>query len=401
LNSQGVERLAKLRAERFHAAQAVARSRGDAAGLGAGRLFTLNNHPRRDFNKRYLVLSAHIEISSDAGQTGGEADGSGPQFSVGIEAVDAAAPYRPERVTQKPRIQGTQTARVVGPSGKEIWTDKYGRVKVQFPWDRAATDDGNSSCWVRVAQSWAGKNWGAQFVPRTGQEVIVSFLEGDPDRPIVIGSVFNAEHMPPYELPTNGTRSGVKTNTSPSKSADGFNELRFEDSEGHEEIYLHAEKDMQVVVENNQTISVGASKKDKGDRTTTVQNDDKLTVGNELSVTVKGKETRTVTKDRVTTAKENDQLDVSKQYTLNAGDQITLECGLAKIVMKKDGTVEISGKEVKVKGTMKASVDATQVAISGTQLEVKGTKTAVQGTGTLDLASSGIASLKGSLTKIG
>jgi type VI secretion system secreted protein VgrG len=401
LNSQGVERLAKLRAERFHAAQAVARSRGDAAGLGAGRLFTLKNHPRRDFNKRYLVLSAHIEISSDAGQTGGEADGSGPQFSVGIEAVDAAAPYRPERVTQKPRIQGTQTARVVGPSGKEIWTDKYGRVKVQFPWDRAATDDGNSSCWVRVAQSWAGKNWGAQFVPRTGQEVIVSFLEGDPDRPIVIGSVFNAEHMPPYELPTNGTRSGVKTNTSPSKSADGFNELRFEDSEGHEEIYLHAEKDMQVVVENNQTISVGASKKDRGDRTTTVQNDDKLTVGNELSVTVKGKETRTVTKDRVTTAKENDQLDVSKQYTLKAGDQITLECGLAKIVMKKDGTVEISGKEVKVKGTMKASVDATQVAISGTQLEVKGTKTAVQGTGTLDLASSGIASLKGSLTKIG
>jgi type VI secretion system secreted protein VgrG len=193
----------------------------------------------------------------------------------------------------------------------------------------------------------------------------------------------------------------VKSRSSASGTAENFNELRFEDKKGAEEIYLHAEKDMQVVVENNQTISVGATKKDKGDRTTTIQHDDKLTVGNDLTVAVTGKETHTVTKDRATTAKENDTLDVTKKYTLTAGDQITLECGLAKIVMKKDGTIEIAGKDVKLKGTMKATVDATQTAISGTQVDVKGTKTAVQGSGTLDLASSGIASLKGSLTKIG
>jgi type VI secretion system secreted protein VgrG len=315
--------------------------------------------------------------------------------------VEADAPYRPQRATPKPLIQGAQTARVVGPQGKEIWTDKYGRVKVQFHWDRLGKSDDSSSCWVRVASSWAGKSWGLYQIPRVGQEVVVSFLEGDPDRPLVIGSVYNAEQMPPYELPANGTRSGAKTRTSADGTADNFNELRFEDKKGSEEIYLHAEKDMQVVIENNQTISVGATKKDKGDRTATVQNDDKLSVGNDLTVSVTGKETRTVTKDRATTAKANDSLDVTKNYALSAGEQLTLTCGLAKIVLKKDGTVEISGKDVKLSGTMKASVDATQTAISGTQLDVKGTKTAVQGSGTLDLTSSGIASLKGSLTKIG
>ena len=406
LTAAAVEKLAKVRAEQLHAAQCVARSEGDAAGLGAGRVFTLKGHPRKDLNKKYLIVSAAVEIASDTAQTRiGEmrepTASEPPQFSISIESVEASAPYRPARLTQKPLIQGSQTARVVGPSKKEIWTDKYGRIKVQFHWDRVGKSDDASSCWVRVASSWAGKSWGSLHVPRVGQEVVVSFLEGDPDRPLVIGSVFNAEQMPPYELPGSATRSGLKSRTSLDGTAENFNELRFEDKKGSEEIYLHAEKDMQVVVENNQTISIGATKKDKGDRTTSVQHDDKLTVSNDLSVTVTGKETRSVGKDRATTAKENDKLDVAKKYTLTAGDEITLECGLAKIVMKKDGTVEISGKEVKVKGTLKASIDATQVAISGTQLDIKGTKTGVQGSGTLDLASSGVASLKGTLTKIG
>jgi type VI secretion system secreted protein VgrG len=414
-NAGSVEKLAKVRAEQLHAAQSVARSQGDAAGLGAGRIFKLKGHPRKDFNKKYLILSTTIAISSDEAKTQGAGAGASSsssaagggsqhleaQFAIAIEAAEADAPYRPERLTQKPMIQGSQTAKVVGASGKEIWTDKYGRVKVQFHWDRHGKSDDSSSCWVRVASNWAGKNWGAQQVPRVGQEVVVSFLDGDPDRPLIIGSVYNAEQMVPYDLPTNATQSGVKSRTSTDGTADNFNELRFEDKKGSEEIYLHAEKNMQVVIENNQTISVGATKKDKGDRTTTIQNDDKLSVGNDLTVTVTGKETRTITKARSTTAKDDDTLDVTKKLTLKAGDQITLECGVAKITLKSDGTVEISGKEVKVSGTMKASVDATQTAISGTQLDLKGTKTAVQGSGTLDLASSGIASLKGSLTKIG
>src|SRR5215471_8780811 len=200
-----------------------------------------------------------------------------------------------------------------------------------------------------------------QHLPRIGQEVVVSFLDGDPDRPLVIGSVYNSDSMPPYALPDLQTQSGVKSRSTASGTAENFNELRFEDKKGSEEIYLHAEKDMQVVVENNQTISVGATKKDKGDRTTAIQHDDKLTIGNDLTVEIKSKETHTITKDRATNAKENDKLDVGKKYTLTAADQITLECGAAKIVMKKDGTVEISGKEVKLNGTMKATVDATQI----------------------------------------
>ena len=409
VTAAGVGRIAKLRAQQMQISQSVARGEGDAAGLAPGRVFTLQQHPRGELNKKYLITSATYDLRSDSAQTGESRVAEPPQFHVSIEAIDAREPYRPARITPKPLILGTQTGFVVGaaqksrvsPDGQEIWTDKFGRVKVQFHWDRAGKGHPDKSCWVRVAQAWAGRNWGTQHVPRIGQEVVVSFLDGDPDRPLVIGSVYNSEQMPPYALPDMQTVSGVKSRSSVGGTAENFNEIRFEDKKGEEEVYIHAEKNLQIVVENNQTISVGATKKDKGDRTTTVQHDDKLSVGNDLTVSVTGKETRTVTKDRATSAKASDTLDVTKKYTLTAGEQITLECGLAKIVMKKDGTVEISGKDVKLKGTQKASVDAAQTAISGTQVDLKGTKTAVQGSGTLDLSSSGVASLKGSLTKIG
>jgi type VI secretion system secreted protein VgrG len=411
----GVERMAKLRAEQLQASQTIARGDGDAVGLSAGRVFTLENYPRTDLNKKYLITSASCEVRSDAMQSGAGRDG-GVQFSVQVEAIDAREPYRPARLTQKPLIQGTQTALVVGGDGEEIDTDKYGRVKVQFHWDRAGKSNRDSSCWVRVAQVWAGKNWGMQFVPRIGQEVVVSFIDGDPDHPLIIGSVYNADQMPPYELPSQQTQSGLKTRSTKNGTAENFNEIRFDDKKDQEAIYVHAEKNMEIVVENNQTIAIGAEKKDKGDRTTTIHNDDKLTVGNDSTTTVKGKETRTVEKDRNTTIKENDVTDVKKKYTLEAGDEITLKVGQAQIVMKKDGTIEIAGvkltingtqkvevkgTQVQVKGDAKVEIDGTQTAISGQQLDVKGTKTAVQGTAMLDLAASGIASLKGSLTKIG
>ena len=403
LTAAAVQSVAKLRAEQLQAAQSVCRASGDAAGLSAGRLFTLAGHPRTDLNQKYLVTAASLDLTSDVAQTtaGGAATPPATQFHIAIDAVEADVPYRPERVTARPVIQGAQTAVVCGPSGKEIWTDKYGRVKVQFHWDRVGKSDDSSSCWVRVASSWAGKSWGVHQVPRVGQEVVVSFLEGDPDRPLVIGSVFNALQMPPYTLPDNATRSGVMTRSTLDGTTDNFNELRFEDEKGSEEIYLHAEKDLQVVVENNQTISVGATKKDKGDRTATIQHDDSLTVGNDLTVTVTGKESRTISKDRAATVAGADSVDVAKKYTLTAGEQITLSCGLAQIVLKMDGTVEISGKEVSLQGTAKATVDSAQTTVSGTQVSVSGTKAAIAGSGTLDLSSGGVASLKGSLTKIG
>lgn len=400
LTRGSVELLTKVRAEELGAARAVAKSDGDAAGLCAGHVFKLIGHPRADLNKRYLIVSSCIEASSASGQTGGAAP-SNAGVAVRIETIDATVPYRPERKTPKPLIQGTQTALVVGPKDqdKEVWTDKFGRVKVQFYWDRVGARDAANACWVRVAQSWTGSKWGAQFVPRIEQEVVVSFYDGDPDRPVVIGCVYNALMPPPYELPANSTRSGIKTSSSPEGKADQFNELRFEDKINEEHIYLHAQKDLQVVVENDQTITVGT--KDKGDRSATIAHDDKLTVSNDLVVTVKKNETHTVRNNRTSKVEGDDVADVTKKYTLTAGVELSLICGSSKILMKKDGTIEISGVNVKVKGANEVAVEGTQTALSGTQVDVKGTKTAVEGSATLDLSASGVATLKGSVTKIG
>ena len=162
---------------------------------------------------------------------------------------DGAPPFRPEQITPKPVVQGSQTGYVVGPGGEEIFTDKYGRVKVQLHWDRDGRNDAGSSCWMRVAQGWAGKQWGMINIPRIGTEVIVHFLEGDPDQPIVAGCLYNPEAMPPYELPDNKTRSAIKTNSSP--GGDGFNEIRFEDEKGKEQIFIHAERNQDIRVKRN------------------------------------------------------------------------------------------------------------------------------------------------------
>src|SRR5262249_22942600 len=172
-----------------------------------------------------------------------------------------------------------QTAVVVGPSGEEIFTDKYGRIKVQFPWDREGKKDAASSCWVRVGTPWAGKQWGMIQIPRIGQEVIVAFEDGDPDRPIAVGSVYNADQMPPYTLPDNKTRSTWKSRSSMKGDDTNFNELRFEDKKDSEEIYFHAEKDFNRVVENNDTLKVGFEKKTDGDQTIEIFNIQSLKVG--------------------------------------------------------------------------------------------------------------------------
>src|SRR6202035_2314995 len=181
-------------------------------------------------------------------------------------------PFRPTRVTPKPSVQGCQTAVVTGPAGEEIYTEKYGRVKVQFHWDRLGKKNENSSCWIRVSHPWAGKGWGSVATPRIGQEVVVDFLEGDPDQPLITGRVYNAAEMPPYALPANQTQSGVKSRSSKGGSADNFNEIRFEDKKGSEQVYIHAEKNQDIVVENDETQSIGH------DRTETVGHDETITI---------------------------------------------------------------------------------------------------------------------------
>ena len=189
---------------------------------------------------------------------------------------------------------------VVGPAGEEIWTDKFGRVKVHFYWDRHDRSDENSSCWIRVSQSWAGKNWGAMHIPRIGQEVIVSFLEGDPDRPIITGRVYNAEQTVPYDLPANATQSGIKSRSSKGGTPANFNEIRMEDKKGEEQLFIHAEKNQDIEVENDETHWVGR------DRAKTIDRDETVHVHRDRTETVDNNETITVHANRKKTVDLNE-----------------------------------------------------------------------------------------------
>jgi type VI secretion system secreted protein VgrG len=321
--SAAVERVAKIRVQELQCAQMVARGSGDAVGLATGRLFVLASHPRADLNMRYLIRSTAIDMSNNSyfGGGGGTGGGGAPtQFTIAIEALDAREPYRPSRSTPKPLVHGLQTALVVGPKGTEIYTDEFGRVKVQFHWDRQGKLDENSSCWMRVGQAWAGRNWGAVQIPRVGQEVIVSFLDGDPDRPVIIGSVYNGSNKPPYPLPANKTQSGVKSRSSMDGTSGNFNEIRFEDKKGSEQLYMQAEKDHEVLIKNDAKTSVG--------------NNMTLTVSKDQTVDIGGAQ---VTK-------------VGQSVVINAGDSLTLAAGVASITLTKTGAVVISGELITVNG---------------------------------------------------
>jgi len=280
-----------------------------------GFLFTLELYPRSDQNRQYLTLEVTHQIQQGEYDTGGSNSTSDDDFSYvcSLMAMSSAEPFRPRRKTPKPRMQGPQTAVVVGGSGDEIHTNQYGQIRVQFHWDRDGASDQNSSCWVRVSQAWAGNRWGSQFIPRVGHEVIVDFLEGDPDRPLVIGSVYNANNMPPYELPANATQSGIKTRSSKNGNNANFNEIRFEDKAGNEELYMHAEKDMITKVENNDDITVDMNRSESvgcdetvniaRHRTHVIGSNDTLnvggnqntTIGANQTVTTAGNELRTIT----------------------------------------------------------------------------------------------------------
>jgi len=398
---------AKVRIEELQAGYERANAHANTRGMMVGGLFELTDYPREDQNREYLVLSAEHELNSDEFEPDSGA-GAAPVYAVSLTAADAQQPYRLPRTTPKPVVQGPQTAMVVGKSGEEIWTDEYGRVKLQFHWDREGKSDENSSCWVRVAQLWAGKTWGGIHVPRIGQEVIVEFLEGDPDRPIVTGRVYNADSMPPYALPDNQTQSGIISRSSKGGGKDNYNEIRFEDKKGEELITIHAEKDQAIEVENDESHWVGHNRQKKVDkdedvtignnrtenvakeekisiganRTESVAKDEKIsigenrneTVGKDETLSVGGGQEVSVGKKRDVKVGNDDSLDVganlavsvgknagitvakdygldAKKIAIEAGDEITVKTGKASIKMKKNGDITISGKKITIKGS--------------------------------------------------
>jgi len=346
---------ARKRIEELQSQYEVVSALSDARSICTGYTFKLINHPRDDQNKEYLITSANYNIDAGEFYSGGQTDG-GCTYSCSFTAIDATQPFRSPRITPKPSIPGPQTAMVVGPSGEEICADEYGRVKVQFHWDREGIADDNSSCWIRVAQVWAGKGWGAMYIPRIGQEVIVEFLEGDPDRPIITGRVYNDKTMPPYELPSEKTKSTLKSNSS--KGGGGFNEIRFEDKKGEEQIFIHGEKNLDIRLKSDRFESIGHKrhlcvKKDKlekvdNNRHEKVKMDHMEEIGKDRHLKVKGKEAKavdgslslTVGGDVVEKFNANHKEEVSTTHELKAmsvkiesSTGIEFKCGGSSIVL--------------------------------------------------------------------
>ncbi len=399
--------ISKLRAESCESLAKMLTGESYCADMTSGYTFTLTDHDREDVNASYTIYS----VTHDANQL---------SYRNTFEAIPATVTFRPPLVTPKPRIAGAHTALVVGKAGEEIWTDKYGRVVVQFYWDRLGVKDEKSSCWVRVAQGWAGKTWGAVFIPRIGQEVIVSFLDGDPDRPIITGSVYNATQTVPYALPDDQTKSTVKSNSS--KGGAGFNELRFEDKKDSEEIYVHAQKDMKVdvlhdsttTITNDRTITVSEGKEvhtiTKGDRTVDVQ------AGKETH-NVKGTREVKVTGDETHTNEANFDQKVTGNYTLKVTGNLTIEADgdviikSAKTVAQKAGTtfdIEAGTALTNKAGTaLKNKAGTTLDNEAGTTLTNKGVSVSNEASAQLkskgalaNLEADGIVTVKGSLVKI-
>jgi type VI secretion system secreted protein VgrG len=289
----------------------------NARALAVGHLFDLTRHPRPDQNAEHLCLQTRFSASIAAHEAGAAKD----EFQCDFAAMPAAQAFRPERITRKPFVLGPQTAVVVGPSGEEIFTDKYGRVKVQFHWDRYGRRDASSSCWVRVSSPWAGKSFGFVQIPRMGQEVVVDFLEGDPNQPIITGRVYNAEQMPPWELPANATQSGVLTRSSKGGAYGNANALRFEDKKGAEQLWLHAEKNQDIEVENDETHWVGH------DRTKTIDHDETSHIKHDRTETVDNNETITVHANRSETVDRNESIAIGVNRTENVGANESIAIG--------------------------------------------------------------------------
>lgn len=408
------------------------RGQGNVTSFRAGYTFTLRGHLRPELDQAWLLTRVEHEgeapeerpITSQQ-QAGHE------RYTNRFECIPRSVPFRPAFPLEHRRMLGPQTATVVGPAGEEIHTDEHGRIKVQFHWDRAGRRGERASCWVRVAQAWAGLGFGTLFIPRVGMEVVVHFLEGNPDRPLVTGCVYNGANVTPTRLPEERTRSTLRTESTP--GGDGYNELRFEDASGQEQIFLHAQKDLAEVVKHDHSTQVGNDQSNsvQANQTESVGGNQSLSVSGSRTTRVVGKETTTLEDARETTIAKTDLLTVSQDKTdtvhanytitadtkfelrqgsttftltgnhaeldaaswielrhgagsirieeggairLNSSAEIELTCGACTIKLK-EGKIEVSGPvEVLLSGGSAAlKLDSTAAAISGTKLSASAT----------------------------
>ncbi len=381
--------------------------------LHAGGAFTLTEHLNKKLNIRYVLRRVTHRAS-------------GATYSNHFDAFPASVTFRPPRSVPQPVVAGSHSAFVVGPSGEEIWTDALGRVKVKFHWDRNEKKDDTTSCWVRVTQAWAGNGWGALFIPRIGQEVIVSYLDGNPDRPIITGSVYNGEQATPVELPKKQMQAVIrsrptKTGDGKSKSAeidDGRihgNEIRFDDKKGDEELYFHAERDLKIDVEDDLETTLYKGSEEhiikKGDRTieVTAGNEDH-TVGGTRSVSVTGDETHENEANFEHTVKKAYTLEVTEdmEQTIKGSSTIKVTGDLVidvtgNITFKSGGTMSISsgtGMTVKAGTELKSEAGTSYGVKAGADLKLDALSIAGKASASGEIDGGGMLTLKGGMVKI-
>ncbi len=420
------QNFARLRVERYAAEHERMRGIANVRTMACGHRFKLTKHPRDAAKDEYLVIEAihqlQIETEYDKGELGESAlgeritldlDKNPDPYRVQFRCQPKEAPFRtPYDDCKKPVIPGLQTAVVTGPSKKEIYTDKYGRVKVQFHWDRDGKKDEKTSCWIRKAEPWSGKSWGMVWVPRIGQEVVVQFEEGDPDRPLIVGMVFNDATKHPYTLPTDMTMMGWKTRSSEKGSAKTFHELVFEDKIEKEYIRFQSERNYFQIVKNNADIKIGLEHKDKGDMTIEIQNDLKETLkeGNHTFTVAKGEEKYSVKKNRTVKVEGAHKEDITKNQTVKIkGAQSTT---VTKAIKTKSSTNSVSitaAQKITLKantkitlqcGLSKIELTPGGIKMQTTMLQMKGKGMAKLEGGFLQMKGNAMAILKGSVTMI-
>lgn len=322
------EMLTRIRMEAQRSPGSRVLGGGNIRTLMTGYTFTLENYPTAEVNQEYLLMQTLLFVQDNAQHSGQDQHFT---FSTRFELHPTREVFRPQRTVSKPHTKGPQSAIVTGPAGQEIWTDQYGRVKVQFGWDRYGKMDENSSCWIRVSYPWVGKGFGMIQIPRIGQEVLVDFKNGDPDLPIIVGRTYNQDTMPPWGLPGMASQSGIFSHSLYGGPTNG-NMLRFDDKTGAEEVKFHAEKDLNTTVKNNETHTVMV------DRTKTIIKNETNSIGEDRNTTV--------TKNDGLSVKLAQTINIGTTYRLDVGDQFTLRCGNAALVLHKDGSIEFCGKQL-------------------------------------------------------
>lgn len=392
--------------------------------IGTGTTFKLKGHKRDAENAEYLITKAvhvmqiEVQAEDESQQVKGlpgtiEVDEENKDsYRCTFEVIPKNTPFRAPPVTAWPAIPGLLLAKVVGPSGEEIYTDKYGRIKVQFPWDREGTNDENSSCWVRVVTPWSGKDWGMIHVPRIGQEVVIQFEDGDIDRPICTGMMYNADTMPPYALPANMTQMGIKTRSSKGGGADNYNELVFEDKKDAEFIRMHSEKDYFLTVENDAIVSIGETKKDPGSLTTTIYKDRTETIKTgDLTLTVEtGNEKRDIKTDRsekigANASQEvggNKKMDVKGNYDGTTGGNSTSSVtGNSKSEVTGTTTIKsVGAMTIESMASIELKVMGSSIKIDPSGITIKGPMITTEAQGIAQHKASGMMIIQGSLTMI-